>query len=241
MDKPLVFIGSSVEALQVAQVIQKDLQYDAESVIWNQGFFQLNLSTLEGLLTAIDRFDFSIFVFSPDDEITIKGDPPTRIPRDNVIFEFGLFLGRFGRSRTFVVRSTDNMRILTDLAGVTVTRYTPAAPPSMQMPAVGPACTDIKNVMKMVGSRQAEELSRRMKDLSERMSPNFIYILRIMKVIDDSRPVSHFRVAFHHFQKQMGESCASTPLKRHDGWDKVADYAFRYLESLGLIQETHKK
>jgi hypothetical protein len=35
----------------------------------------------------------------------------------------------------------------------------------------------------------------------------------------------------------MGNSCAKPPLQEHDGWDKAADYAFRYLENLGLVRQ----
>lgn len=45
--RPYVFIGSSREALNVATVLQVGLQYDAETVIWNQGLFQPGLGTLE--------------------------------------------------------------------------------------------------------------------------------------------------------------------------------------------------
>jgi predicted nucleotide-binding protein len=57
--KPKIFIGSSSEGLPVARAIRTELDNDANCVVWNQGFFGLNLSTLDGLMEGIKRFNFT--------------------------------------------------------------------------------------------------------------------------------------------------------------------------------------
>lgn len=45
----------------------------------------------------------------------------TFVPRDNVIFETGLFIGAIGRNRTFPVRQKNaDIKVLSDLQGVTL-------------------------------------------------------------------------------------------------------------------------
>ena len=48
--KPRVFVGSSVEGLEIARVIQSELQYDYFVEIWNQNtIFGLGTTTIEAL------------------------------------------------------------------------------------------------------------------------------------------------------------------------------------------------
>ena len=66
--------------------------------------------TLEALVRMLDRFDFAVLVITPDDVVSIRGDI-RQAPRDNVMFELGLFMGRLGPARTFAVCSdSPNLR-----------------------------------------------------------------------------------------------------------------------------------
>lgn len=65
MSKPKLFIGSSVEGLEVAYSIQENLKYISESTVWDQGVFNLSESTLESLIKILENSDFGVFVFSP--------------------------------------------------------------------------------------------------------------------------------------------------------------------------------
>ena len=142
--KPTLFVGSSSESLDVAYAAQRNLEDVSEVVVWTQGIFELTKSYLESLLEALDDTEFGLFILGADDLIRIRGtEMPTA--RDNVIFELGLFIGRLGRDRTFILmpkRSAD-FHLPTDLLGVsTATFETPSRPDRIQA-ALGPACHDI--------------------------------------------------------------------------------------------------
>lgn len=115
--KPRVFVGSSSEGLDTARAIQVHLGSQAEVTVWQDGVFRLNEGTLASLLGALERFDFAILVLTADDVRTFRGEVQLA-PRDNVLFELGLFLGRLGASRVFVVRHPD-AELPSDYAGVT--------------------------------------------------------------------------------------------------------------------------
>ncbi|MBK9260275.1 MAG: nucleotide-binding protein [Polyangiaceae bacterium] len=115
--KPRIFIGSSVEGLDYAEQIQAGLDYLAEPTIWHQGVFGLSKGTLESLLDARDQFDFAVLVLTPDD-MTFTRKNKKNSPRDNVLFELGLFMGALGRDRTFIVYCRDKeIDLPTDLWG----------------------------------------------------------------------------------------------------------------------------
>jgi predicted nucleotide-binding protein len=67
--------------------------------------------------------DFGIFVFSPDDTAEMRGKLFS-IPRDNVVYELGLFSGALGTNRCFFVTPLGNdLHILSDLLGITSGDY----------------------------------------------------------------------------------------------------------------------
>src|SRR5262249_48704193 len=137
--------GSSSESLDVAYAAQKNLEDVAEVVVWTQGIFELTKSYLESLLEALDDTEFGLFILGADDLIRIRGtEMPTA--RDNVIFELGLFIGRLGRDRTFILmpkRSAD-FHLPTDLLGVSTATFEPPSRPDRIQAALGPACHDIR-------------------------------------------------------------------------------------------------
>jgi len=96
--KPSIFIGSSVESLSVSHAIQQELEHVFEPTVWTQGIFDLSKSTLNSLLDALDKFEFAVFVFQPDDLTILRGVANLTV-RDNVLFEMGLFLGKLGQDK----------------------------------------------------------------------------------------------------------------------------------------------
>jgi hypothetical protein len=143
--KPRVFVASSVEGLSVAYAVQECLEYDCEITVWPQGVFELTKSTLETLDQQSSRFDAAVFVFSPDDAAIVRGSQKPAV-RDNVLFELGLFIGRLGKDKCFIVkpRSFDSAHFPTDLLGVTPGSYDDARSDGNSVAAVGPACNKIR-------------------------------------------------------------------------------------------------
>jgi predicted nucleotide-binding protein len=116
---PALFIGSSAEGLKFARALEKQLEHDAEVTIWKDGVFGLGGGTLETLVGELPRFDFAALVLTEDD-LTLSRKHTDPSPRDNVVFELGLFMGHLGRFRTFIVYNKDaDLKLPSDLAGVT--------------------------------------------------------------------------------------------------------------------------
>ncbi len=161
MNKPSLFIGSSSEGLAFAQAVRDSLTQDVQVTIWNEGFFGLGSTYIETLMNSISRFDFAILIFTPDDLVNSR-ESQMFGPRDNVIFELGLFMGRLGRSRTFILHQADAVRIPTDLSGVMTATYKWSRSDDDHMSAVHSACGSIRNVIQDLGvseAKTAQEIS----------------------------------------------------------------------------------
>lgn len=121
MTQSKVFIASSSEGLDVAKRIRllllHELDRQAEVKLWNHAF-DLTASYIESLEKATAHADFAILVLTPDD-VTISRQSETPAPRDNIIFELGLFMGRLGRERCFIVQeNTPGLKLPSDLRGM---------------------------------------------------------------------------------------------------------------------------
>jgi hypothetical protein len=142
--KDTLFIGSSSEGLSTAQAIKKKFDAEMDVTLWNEGVFKMNASYLESLLRASNSFDFAILVFTPDDLVTSRSQTQS-VPRDNVIFEHGLFLGRLGPNRAFIV-CEETTKVLSDYAGITIATYRKSEGGSV-LAAVGSACNRIRTAI----------------------------------------------------------------------------------------------
>ena len=118
--KPRIFIGSSSEGLYAAEYIKQHLSADYDCIVWNDGVFKYNRSFLETLLNSASLFDFGFLIFTKDD-LALSRDEAFEQARDNVLFEYGLFLGRLGLDRAFVVAER-GVKIPSDFLGYTITQ-----------------------------------------------------------------------------------------------------------------------
>jgi hypothetical protein len=151
MTKPSVFIGSAREGLDFARAIRGLLDEDAEVTVWNEGSFVPGITSIETLVNIRSTFDFAIFVFTGDDW-THSRDTQSFAPRDNVVFELGLFTGYLGRDRSLIVRQNGtDLKIPTDLAGVTMATFDWPRADKKPENALGKACDMIRRLIRDKG------------------------------------------------------------------------------------------
>lgn len=139
-----VFIISSVEALKIARAVQSAFEYDDFIVnVWPDGVFKVANYTLQSLEDEIDNSDFAIAIAHPDDHVESR-EAQWPQPRDNVIFELGLFMGRLGRQRAILMEPRgEKVKLPSDLAGVTTIPYR-FDPDSDTDALLAPACTKLR-------------------------------------------------------------------------------------------------
>lgn len=146
--RPALFIGSSVEGLDVAHAVQESLEFDCEITVWTQGVFRPNGMALADLYVMTRRTDLALFVFTPDDVAVIRGRT-SAIPRDNVIFELGLFLGALEPNRCFILQPRDALLHLpTDLLGIRPLTYPTDRHDQNLLAALGPACNQLRRAVR---------------------------------------------------------------------------------------------
>ncbi len=159
MTKPKIFIGSSSEKLDIANNLQILLENGGcEVTVWNQGIFGLSKVFIETLLDKKDYFDFAVFIFANDDNVKSRGKSAF-MPRDNVLFETGMFMGIIGKERTFIIRDT-NYKIKTpnDLDGMCIGRYTIHSDGNLQS-SLGGVSTLILEEVRKLGIRETTSKS----------------------------------------------------------------------------------
>lgn len=115
--KPTVFIGSSGESLQFANILRQQLNDIASVELWTE-VFDLGENTIEGLFRQLNRSDYAVLIVTGDDLVESRGIV-NAAPMDNVIFEAGFFMARLGRRRAFILCDTQaRPKLPTDLAGI---------------------------------------------------------------------------------------------------------------------------
>jgi hypothetical protein len=118
--KPCVFLGSSSESQEYARVVQS-LIFDVGGEVtawWSDDAFPAGKTFIESLFELTTRTNASLLLASPDDKVTKRGDLQFA-PRDNIMFEHGLFAGAHGRGRA-AIATVGNPSLPTDLLGVVV-------------------------------------------------------------------------------------------------------------------------
>jgi len=126
--RPRVFLGSSGQQEKLLKALTRGLQDIADVEPWTTTF-NPGRSTLDRLVELSQEVDFAAFVFAQDDWTTTDASQSGQAsPRDNVVFEAGLFGGALGIRRTFILHANGS-KLPTDLLGLTSVRYDPEAGP----------------------------------------------------------------------------------------------------------------
>jgi hypothetical protein len=192
MDKPRIFLGSSGKQEKLLQALTRGLEDVAHVEPWTTSF-NPGTTTLERLLELTHQVDFAAFVFARDD--WTANSPPASdstgsgqaSPRDNVVFEAGLFGGVLGMRRTFILHAS-GAKLPSDLLGLTCVRYGEAT-----------TATEMRGVnQKLRKAIEAEGRVARIEglwwqfSLTERSSrePSAVSLLRIARDRDGALEVS---------------------------------------------------
>jgi CAP12/Pycsar effector protein, TIR domain len=122
MNRPRIFLGSSGKQAKLLQAITRGLADVVDVEPWTTTF-NPGRSTLERLVELSQEVDFAAFVFAQDDWTTTDASEAGEAsPRDNVVFEAGLFGGALGIRRTFILHANGS-KLPSDLLGLTSIRY----------------------------------------------------------------------------------------------------------------------
>lgn len=151
--RPVLFVGSSAESLPVARALVTELRHEDWLVRpWTSGVFQAGNTTIDDLAGQVATSDFAVMVFTPDDQvISRKGD--WEAPRDNVVFELGLFMGALTRQRTFILKPMNvDLKIPSDLYGINTLEFKPGRAEELSATVV-PACNELRIIINRLGVR----------------------------------------------------------------------------------------
>lgn len=154
---PYVFICSSSEELPLAEQIRLGLDHHASRVkVWADQVFGPMKQTMEDLEREVNMADFAIALVTDDDLVESRGSQSVG-PRDNVVFELGLFMGQVGRERSIIVSPRDvDLKLPSDLLGLNPMTFVPPTDPHDQeqrAEAVANVCTQLKGLFNQLGPR----------------------------------------------------------------------------------------
>ena len=190
MDKPRILLGSSGKQQKMLQALTKGLEEVAHVEPWTTTF-NPGTTTLERLVELTRQVDFAAFVFAQDDW-TAAGvsvpDPATSgqaSPRDNVVFEAGLFGGVLGMRRTFILHARGS-KLPTDLLGLTCVRYDATAAETKAI------CQTLRKAIEDQGRAARIEGQWWQLSLTERSAeePSAVSLLRISRDRDGALELS---------------------------------------------------
>ena len=99
-----VFLGYSSLSKKTAAVIKRYLlSLGARVLDWQTDFIP-GRTILEQIEQAAARSIGGIFLFTKDDDLVDRGQGEVAVPRDNVVFEAGYFIGIKGKRNVLIVR-----------------------------------------------------------------------------------------------------------------------------------------
>lgn len=157
-----IFVASSTQGLTVAEAVQVNMEKYADVILWNQQVFDVSSYLLDALEQMARDVDYGVFVITPDD-LRRSGTKSGPIPRDNVIFELGMFVGAVGRRRAFLIVPSDipELHLPSDLSGLVQARYKYERIEENATAALGAACTQIRQAIEKLEAGADESESEK--------------------------------------------------------------------------------
>jgi CAP12/Pycsar effector protein, TIR domain len=111
-----VFLGyCGKSALTAAAIKRYLLSLGARVLDWQTDFIP-GRTIIDQIEQAAARSIGGIFLFTKDDDLVDEGHADTSVPRDNVVFEAGYFIGLKGKRNVLIVRETGS-KMPADLGG----------------------------------------------------------------------------------------------------------------------------
>ncbi len=149
--RPVLFIGSSTESLEVARAIRSNFDHDDFVVnLWTDRVFGPSQFPITELEKQVQEADFAVLVLGTDDLVKSRNEE-FDAPRDNVILELGLSIGALSHERTFmVVPRGCNIKIPSDLFGLTPLDYRLGNSDDF-ISLLGPACDQLRDIIHKIG------------------------------------------------------------------------------------------
>ncbi|MGY3231841.1 CRP/FNR family cyclic AMP-dependent transcriptional regulator [Luteibacter sp. HA06] len=149
-----VFIISSAEAIPVVDLLIRQFEHDPFlAVAWKNGVFRASNYTLDEMDDELERSDFAIAVAHSDDVVITRSDEWPTV-RDNVVFELGMFMGRLGRRRAFLMEPRDvDLKLPSDLAGLTTIPYRYEKGRDAEH-LIAPACARLRELILAAGPKE---------------------------------------------------------------------------------------
>lgn len=237
-----------------------------KAVHWTKGF-RASQFTLENLIVEAKKCDFAAVILTKDDAAK-KKDVSGWLPRDNCIYEAGLFTGALGPShqRCFLLSSVEPKDLPTDVQGLTYIPITPGvskeARKSQQL-----AASEVRRCVLERGPFERTLLGAdQLVERESRVSPNtLVYISsaeplerepsfanRVMKNMNRSVEYRYFFYDDPDIAQTIAgmiqtlaavgpneEACLDTPLARRDRMENNVDQVKSNLKVLQLCLAIH--
>jgi Predicted nucleotide-binding protein containing TIR-like domain len=114
-----IFVGSSIEALELARKVAAALaEIGSSPVVWDTDAFPAGSTLLERIETLADEFDGAVLLLTPD-VCSARSGRTLAQPVSNIMFEYGFLSARLTRQRV-VICLVDDVELPSDLHGVKV-------------------------------------------------------------------------------------------------------------------------
>lgn len=118
MAKKVIFIGSSSEKKEIAAQIAIKLSERGFDIRRWWESISPGQYTMNALVSLAQSVDAAIFLMTQDDIVNFR-NIKTIQPRDNVLIEYGLFLGHLSQERTIILKEKGDLKLASDISSIT--------------------------------------------------------------------------------------------------------------------------